>query len=367
MTAVSEATAADGVRVTVVTTGMGTHFEGARQPVWMVRNGVQVCYLPARMSPVGIWAPQVGETLESVAESASVGHITSCWVPFGVTASRLFARIGLPYVSSPRGALNRYSLARKWWKKWPYFLLAERAVQCNAASLHATSPLEEADLRGFFPAKDVCVIPNICPGAHWADDREAGLGWRARHGVGRDRLLLMYVGRLEPKKNLGFIGLVQRAVARTRPCTFAVIGPSEAPALAQLQRSFRGADAEDLLVLPGTGDDSELRAAYSAADVFVLPSLQENFANVVVEAAMCGTPVVASPMVGVARMISPLGCASVVELSPERWARAVLSASRGRLGPHTHRQLSEMFSPSVVAAALRCLYRRLESQGSTRP
>ena len=40
-------------------------------------------------------------------------------------------------------------------------------------------------------------------------------------------------------------------------------------------------------------DDISLRVAYSAADVFVLPSLQENLANTAMEALACGTPVAA--------------------------------------------------------------------------
>lgn len=54
----------------------------------------------------------------------------------------------------------------------------------------------------------------------------------------------------------------------------------------------------------GRIDDERLMAiAYSAADVFVIPSLEDNFPNTVVEAHMCGTPIIGFPTGGIKEMI----------------------------------------------------------------
>lgn len=53
-------------------------------------------------------------------------------------------------------------------------------------------------------------------------------------------------------------------------------------------------------------DDLTLRAAYSAADVVVVPSLQENLSNVIMESLSCGTPVVAFNVGGNSDMIDHL-------------------------------------------------------------
>ena len=50
-------------------------------------------------------------------------------------------------------------------------------------------------------------------------------------------------------------------------------------------------------------DEYSLRVAYNAADVTILPSLQENLSNVVVESLSCGTPVVAFNIGGNSDMI----------------------------------------------------------------
>jgi glycosyltransferase involved in cell wall biosynthesis len=171
---------------------------------------------------------------------------------------------------------------------------------------------------------------------------------------------MLYCGRIEPKKNLAFMAHVQREVSRVSSCRFVTVGPAEAATLSHVHKVFRQCGAEQPLNLPGTGDDGCLRAAYSAADVFVLPSHHENFSNVVVEAALCGTPVIASPNVGVAHAMAILGCAQVQDLRASDWASAILASGRSRLGPCSVQRLAETFSPASVARSLVDLYKRVQ-------
>jgi glycosyltransferase involved in cell wall biosynthesis len=77
-----------------------------------------------------------------------------------------------------------------------------------------------------------------------------------------------------------------------------------------------GADAPS--ILPDLGmpavflgrlrDDASLAAAYSAADVFVAPSVQESFCQTVSESMACGTPVAAFGATGVLDLVEHQGC-----------------------------------------------------------
>ena len=61
--------------------------------------------------------------------------------------------------------------------------------------------------------------------------------------------------------------------------------------------------------------------AYRDADVFVLPSQNENFGNTAAEAAACGTPVIVTENCGIARLLE--GAAIVVRHETQEVAQAV--------------------------------------------
>lgn len=60
----------------------------------------------------------------------------------------------------------------------------------------------------------------------------------------------------------------------------------------------------DILVLGAINDERLMTAAFSAADVFVIPSLMDNLPNTVLESLMCGTPVIGFPVGGIPDMIT---------------------------------------------------------------
>jgi glycosyltransferase involved in cell wall biosynthesis len=60
---------------------------------------------------------------------------------------------------------------------------------------------------------------------------------------------------------------------------------------------------ENVLELGAIYDERLMSVAYSAADVFVIPSLMDNLPNTVLESIMCGTPVIGFPVGGIPDMI----------------------------------------------------------------
>lgn len=61
------------------------------------------------------------------------------------------------------------------------------------------------------------------------------------------------------------------------------------------------------------GNDRVLSLAYSAADLFVIPSLQDNLPNTVLEAMACGTPVIGFDVGGIREMVRPGVTGALVE------------------------------------------------------
>ena len=62
---------------------------------------------------------------------------------------------------------------------------------------------------------------------------------------------------------------------------------------------------KDTIILPRITDEIRVSSYYAAADVYALPSLEDNLPNTVSESLCCGTPVAAFPTGGIVEMVQP--------------------------------------------------------------
>ena len=354
----AEECAVRGVEVSVITTGTGTPHEGKKATQHEVRQGVSVAYCSATPTPIGLMSSAMTRSVEDALQHTDVCHITGVWQPSVLKAARLCHQMGIPYVTSPRGALSPYSFRDGRLKKAAYYACFERSLQRQAAAIHATSPLEQRELCSLLPGANVVVIANICESTRWMPEPERGKQWRNEHGIAADTPLFLHVGRIEPKKNLPFLGEVARLLPRSLPWQFVLVGPAEPAELARVRASFRH-DPRRLTVISGTGSDDVLRAIYSAATCFVMPSFHENFANVIVEAVFCGARVLASRYVGVAEMLPASPRVRILPLDRNVWASVlsdICDAGRPLLSADPPSGALNSFSAEIVIQQMIQLY-----------
>jgi glycosyltransferase involved in cell wall biosynthesis len=352
--------AARGHHVAVVTTSCGTPDEASPDVVRKVVDGVNVSYCPWAPGPFGLVSPAMRTVAKGSAAQADVAHVTGVWQPSVCRVYGDLHALRVPYVSSPRGALSPYSFRHGWVKKLLYFQFFERRFARRAATLHATAPLEEAELRRLFPTLALRVIPNACDSEKWYSEQVAGAVWRERHGITPDEFVLAHVGRIHPKKNLDFLVDVAARLPATGRWRLVFYGPTAAK-----DRPYRTSLADRfppgrLVIADGAGDTGETRAAYSGADILVFPSLHENFGNALVESLLCGTPVMSSPNVGAAAFFGRTEGVRVLDLDAPTWARELteqVAAVRDRsTAEHGRAVAAATFSPGVVAEQFESLY-----------
>jgi glycosyltransferase involved in cell wall biosynthesis len=105
---------------------------------------------------------------------------------------------------------------------------------------------------------------------------------------------------------------------------------------------------------------SELRVAYSAADVLGLPSIREGWPNVLLESLACGTPVVASMVGGIPEILAADAPGLMVsERTPEAWARALSTLLDAPRQANDAREYALRFGWSDVVDAQCALYERV--------
>lgn len=157
-------------------------------------------------------------------------------------------------------------------------------------------------MRHFGHAVDrIAVVPEAPSPEFRPTDRDS-IDWESleRWGISRESRALVYVGGMNPHKNL--VRLV-RAFARLRarangPDRLILVGDAEGdrftPGLGDLRDAITRSDVEDVVHFTGFVADRDLAPLLSASRALVLPSLAEGYGLPAVEAAACGTPVIAT-------------------------------------------------------------------------
>jgi len=131
---------------------------------------------------------------------------------------------------------------------------------------------------------------------------------RAAIGLEPDGAVLLFVGRIQPLKGAD-VAVRTLAALPDRAATLVVVGgPSGPDGVAELERVHSlvddlGLDDRVRFVAPRPHD--ELTSYYRAADLCLVPSRSESFGLVALEAAACGTPVVAADVGGLATLVVP--------------------------------------------------------------
>jgi len=162
----------------------------------------------------------------------------------------------------------------------------------------------------------------------------------ARATLGLKRFTLLSVGLLDPRKAHD---LIIKALPSLLDVDLLIAGTGpEKKNLEQLAQELGVADRVTLL---GPVPQTELKTYYNAADALVLASSREGWANVLLEAMACGTPVVASNVWGTPEVVA---APEAGELMPERTPQGLVTAlTRLRANYPDHaatRRYAERFS-----------------------
>ncbi len=115
-------------------------------------------------------------------------------------------------------------------------------------------------------------------------------------GVPKDKKVLLFVSDVVTNRRKGFQLLVD-ALNNLKTDDEVVICAVGNVDVQQL-------NYPNLIQLGNIGDDRLLSMVYSMADLFVIPSLQDNLPNTVIESLSCGTPVIGFPIGGILDMIN---------------------------------------------------------------
>ncbi len=234
-------------------------------------------------------------------------------------------------------------------------------VGCSDAIL-ANTKAEADELVRYYGA-DPARIEIVPPGvdhAFFSPGERAGA--RAALGLG-DHPVALFVGRIQPLKGLD-IAVEALAMLERDDTVLVAVGGTSGPAgdahLADVLATADRLGVRDRIRLVPAQPHHLLSTYYRAADVVHVPSRSESFGLVALEAAACGTPVIASAVGGLQTLVAhdrsgflvPRDPAAFAEHTDRILASAVLAERLAAGGVAVARD----YRWSVTAARLRRVY-----------
>ncbi|MEX0890908.1 MAG: glycosyltransferase [Gemmatimonadota bacterium] len=242
--------------------------------------------------------------LRGAAGSYDVLHVHGLFSHPTTAAARAAQRARVPYVVRPLGALQPWGMAqgRRHLKR---FLLrfVDGPLLAAAAAVHFTS----AEERDQAAAAGVPGRPVVVPlGIRLPPTSSAsGQSWlRVRHPDWTDRVIVLFLSRIHPKKGLDLL-LPAFADVRARHPRAALLlaGDGEPDYLRALAGRAADLGVARHVRFAGHLSGPDKQGAFAAADLFVLPSRAENFGVAAVEALGAGCPVLVSTAVPLAAAV----------------------------------------------------------------
>jgi glycosyltransferase involved in cell wall biosynthesis len=305
--ALAEGMARRGHEVSVLTSDWGLDARAqsaANEPSPFGRrtkvNGVTTIYLPNWFHfRAASWNPALGRYLRARLADFDVVHIFGLYDFLGPRVAKECRARKIPYGVEPIGMF--VPIVRNLWLKRLYHRLLGHEMLKGAAAIIVTSDQERDEvLAGGFPPQKVHLrrngveVPSALP--------QRGR-FRMALNIPPQVNLILFLGRLSQKKSPDLLLKAFAGLDRRQTAHLAFVGPDESGMQARLEKMTSDLRLTGLVHFSPPLADKAKWEAYVDADVFILPSQNENFGNTAAESVAAGTPAIVTENCGIAPLL----------------------------------------------------------------
>jgi glycosyltransferase involved in cell wall biosynthesis len=181
-------------------------------------------------------------------------------------------------------SIEELTVEEKWMK-----LKKQSISQCK--NIHIVSPsrwiYQEAIVSDMFNQFSHYYIPNSVPSEIYK--LKSKIESRNTFSIPPDKIVLLFVADAMNKLHKGYIFL-QKAIENLKNTDII---------LCSVGKSNKVIQSENIIHIDYVKDETVMAELYSAADAFIIPSLEDNLPNTMLESLMCGTPVIGFPVGGI--------------------------------------------------------------------
>jgi glycosyltransferase involved in cell wall biosynthesis len=272
--------------------------------------GVKVALVGPATGPLRRHA-SLSAAVDAAVAGADVVHVHALWEEVQHQAARAARRRGTPYLVTPHGMLDPWSLSQSRWKKKLYLAWRLRRNLVRATALHFATQTE-ADVVAPLGLRPAALIEALGLDLSEFETLPPAGTFRSRYPAIGPRRIVLFLGRLHQGKGLELLIPAFDEVA-SGDAMLVIAGPDSAGYRAHLEAQIAARRLTDRALFTGMLHGAERVAAFADADLFVLPSYHENFGIAVVEALAAGTPVLITDKVNIWQDIAAASVGGVVK------------------------------------------------------
>jgi glycosyltransferase family 4 len=210
-------------------------------------------------------------------------HVNGLWKPLSSMIVYWSKPFHYPIVLSPHGMLEPWILNKnKWLKKIPASLLYQNRALRLVDILVATSDSEKTNINLLYPNSRIEMVPN----GIIVEESVQKNTWKKNK-------IIFFMALLRPNKGAHLLlEAVNKIRCHLNGYKIIIAGKDDLGYEAELLHYIEKHKLENLVELPGALYGESKWQMYKQADIFVLPTLNENFGLVIAEALLVGTPVI---------------------------------------------------------------------------
>jgi glycosyltransferase involved in cell wall biosynthesis len=326
------------------------------------QGGVTTAFFPTGFF-ARYWAgysQPLAEALHSEAAGFDLIHTHGIWYypQFAVyQATKGQAR---PVIASIHGELSPGNLRRAAFKKKIFSALVQRKIFKAASAIHAVSVGEAADILRFVDHANVSIVPNGVNPAEFVGPLN-GARIKKKYPQMKGKKVVLFLGRISTGKGLDtLVRAFKRVAAEIGAVCLLIVGPDNWGYKGIIDGILSGEGIADRVIFTGMLTGEEKKAAFACADLFVLPSLSEGFSMALLEAMLCGLPVIISPQCNFAE-VEAAGAGRIVDVGVNPLADAMITlladpAACKEMGRRGARLVRGKYTWDMVADKMLALY-----------
>lgn len=312
-----------------------------------------------------------------LSEKFDLIQLQSMWAKSYHQVALIARKYNIPYIITPRGMLEPWSLSQKKWKKKLALMLYQKKDLQKAACIFTTAEMEAQHVRELGVNAPMSVIPN-------------GIetdGYACRTSLKGVKKQILFLSRVHVKKGIEILidafGKLRAEGGEFNEWSVVIVGNGEDDYIESLKRKVDELELEDCIkILPPVFGEAKTKL-YQESSLFCLPSYSENFGMVIAEALSCGVPAITTngtpwqllngDYATMGASLDMLGedkrtgwCIDLSVKNLERTLREAMAMSPAALyemGQRGSKMINENFNYRSVALKTKCLYEWIVNGG----